>query len=178
MMRVEFMNTVFMVMFGVGVGYSVIAFLLGETINAIDVDADFAVGGTISPFKPVVIAAFITVYGGSGLIFAQTPVPMAVAIPASGVIAAAVAFVIYRFVVVPLSKAANTTAIEIQSLIGHPAKVTVKIPQGQFGRITYLVNGSTYSAPAKAEDGGEIGMHAPVEIVYIEKNTYFVRQSA
>jgi membrane protein implicated in regulation of membrane protease activity len=82
----------------------------------------------------------------------------------------------YRFVIVPLSKAQNTSAVEIQSLVGHSAKVTEKIFQGGYGQITYYVNGNTYSSPAKAEDGGEVARGAKVEIVYIQDSTYFVRE--
>ena len=165
-----------MILFGVGLGYSVIAFIFGEVLNAADVDADFSAGGTVSPLKPSVIAAFITVFGGSGLILGYF-MPMQLAIPLAGLLGAGVAYLLYRFVVIPLSKAQNTSTVGIQSLIGHPAKVSVKIPQGQFGRITYYVNGNTYSAPAKSEDGQEISRNTKVEIVYIEHNTYFVRSS-
>ena len=172
------MYTAFIVMFGVGLGFAVISFLFGEVLSAIDVDGDFSTGGTVSPLKPSVIAAFITVFGGTGIILVGLDVPMLTVIPLAGVAGAGVAFLFFRFVIVPLSKAQNTSAVEIQSLIGHPAKVSVKIPQGQFGRITYKVNGNTYSAPAKAEDGKEILRSVPVEIVYIANSTYFVKQSA
>jgi membrane protein implicated in regulation of membrane protease activity len=97
-------------------------------------------------------------------------------LPLAGLLGAAVSFLIYRFVVVPLSKAQNTSAVEIQSLVGHKAKVTEKIFQGGFGQITYHVNGNTYNSPARSENGGEIARGAGVEIIYIQDNTYFVRE--
>ena len=169
------MQTVFAVMFGVGLGYSLIAFVLGEVIGAID--SDFSFGGTVSPLQPTVIAAFVTVFGGSGLILMRHVAPMP-AISLAGLLAMGVSYSFYRLVIIPLNKAQNTSAIEIQSLIGHTAKVTVKIPQGQFGKITYYVNGNTYSAPAKSEDGNEIPRDANVEIIYIDKNTYYVRKES
>jgi membrane protein implicated in regulation of membrane protease activity len=153
----------------VGLGYAVIGFLLGEVIGHADVDATH-----ISPLKPAVIAAFVTVFGGSGLLFMMV-VPPLFALPLAALCGAAVAFLIYRFIVVPLSRAQNTTAIEIQSLIGQRAKVTEGIPQGQYGKITYKVNDSIYTAPAKSQDGSEIARNTDVEIVYIENNAYFVR---
>ena len=164
------METVFTVMLGVGVGYAVIGFLLGEVIGHSDVDAT-----SISPLKPAVIASFIVVFGGAGLISLRFFDPL-LAIPFAGLVGVGVAFFVYRCIIVPLSKAQNTTAIDIQSLIGHRAKVTEKIPQGQYGKITYVVNDSTYTAPAKAEDGGEIARSSAVEIMYIERNTYFVKE--
>ena len=163
------METVFTVLLGVGVGYTVIGLLLGEIIGHGDTDVT-----SLSPFKPAVIAAFITVFGGAGLLLLRV-VPVGTAVPLSGLISTAVAYALYRLVIVPLSRAQNTTAIERQSLIGHIANVTEKIPQGQYGKITYVVNDSTYTAPARSMDGDEIVRNTPVEIVSIENNTYFVR---
>lgn len=171
------MNIFFWVCFGVGVGYTVIAFLLGEVINIFDFDTDIDFGGTVSPLKPSVIAAFITVFGGSGLLLTRV-LPLYGTLPLSALLGAAVAFLMYRFVIVPLAKAQNTSAVEIQSLIGHAAKVTEKIFQGGYGQITYYVNGNTYSSPAKAEDGSQIDRGAGVEIIYIQDNTYYVRAKA
>ena len=161
------METFFTILLGVGVGYAVIGFLLGEFLGHGDT-------GHMSPLKPSVIASFIVVFGGSGLLLVRMTTPL-FAVPLAGLIGLAVAYMFYQFIITPLSKAQNTTAIEIQSLIGHSAKVTVKIPQGKFGKITYKVNDSTYTAPAKAEDGNEIDIHTSVEIVYIENNAYYVR---
>jgi len=168
---VEFLFTVFL---GVGLGYSVISFLLGEALQGFD--ADLTAGGSASPLKPSVIAAFVTVFGGAGLLLSQV-VPPLTAVPLAGVVAAGVAYAFFRFVVLPLSRAENTSAVAQHSLIGHPAKVSLKIPQGKYGKITYYVDGSTYSAPAKSEDGSEILRDTRVEIVYIEQNTYYVRRA-
>jgi membrane protein implicated in regulation of membrane protease activity len=165
----------FWVCFGVGVGYTVLAFLLGEALDAFNFGWDIESGG-ISPFKPAVIAAFVTVFGGSGLLFARVITPLFWALPLAGVAGLFVAFILYRFVIVPLSKAQNTSAVEIQSLIGHTAKVSEKIFQGGYGQISYIVNGNTYSSPAKAENGSEIGRGETVEIMYIQENTYFVKK--
>jgi membrane protein implicated in regulation of membrane protease activity len=170
------MNIVFWVFFGVGIGFTVISFLLGEVFNLTDFDFDLDFAGTVSPLKSSVISAFVTVFGGSGLLLSRTHIPIYGIIPLAGLLGVAVAFLIYRFVVVPLSKAQNTSAVEIQSLVGHKAKVTEKIFQGGFGQITYYVNGNTYNSPAKAENGGEIQRGAGVEIIYIQDNTYFVRE--
>ena len=170
------MQTFFYVCFGVGIGYTVIAFVLGEALNLIDFDfdTDFEIGGFISPLKPSVIAAFITVFGGVGIImnkrFGVLP-----SLLAAFLLGLAVAFLIYRFIIIPLHKFQNTSAVEKQSLIGHDAKVTVSIPANAFGKIVYYENGNTYSAPAKTENGSAIKREEQVVIVYIDKNTYYVR---
>jgi membrane protein implicated in regulation of membrane protease activity len=164
------------VCFGVGVGYTVIAFLLGEALDAFNFGSDFGTG-SLGFLKPAVIAAFITVFGGTGLLllrFSDTFWVLSLA----ATLAAAVAYVLYRFVIIPLNKAQNTSAVEIQSLIGHKAKVSEKIFQGGFGQISYSVNASIYNSPAKAEDGGEINRGEPVEIIYIQDSVYYVRKTA
>ena len=164
------METFFTILLGVGVGYAVIGFLLGEVIGHGDTNVTH-----ISPFKPVVMAAFVIVFGGTGLLFVRFLLPI-VAVPLAGLAGVAVSYAFYKGIIIPLSNAQNTTAVAIQSLVGHHAKVTEKILQGQFGKITYKVNDSTYTAPAKSEDGNIIERNASVEIVYIENNAYYVRE--
>lgn len=185
------MLLLFKVCFGVGVGYAVISFLLGEVldfagiggIDGVDADLDFdldtdidfstAGGGAVTPLKPACIGTFVSVFGGAGIILLPHLSPL-LALMVAASLGLVFAYIIYRFVVVPLHKAQNTSAVEKQSLIGSRAMVSEKIPQGQFGKITYYVNGNTYSAPAKSEDGNEIGRNTDVEITHIEKNTYYV----
>ena len=169
------METFYFVLFGVGFSYLVISSLLGGLLDIGDINLD-----SFFPFfKPVIITIFITVFGGTGLILSRNGnVAPIFILPLAGLIGAAVAYAFYRFVLIPLNRAERRSSVlEIQSLVGHSAKVTEKIPQGQYGKITYYVDGNTYSAPAKCDKGGEIQRHTMVEIVYIEKNTYYVRQS-
>ena len=195
------MLLLFQVCFGVGIGYTIISFFLGELLPSIgfdggvdggvdldiDLDMDFDIdlsfgtdgdfstagGNTVTPLKPACIAAFICVFGGCGMIFLPQLGPL-FALMISAAAGFSVSWLLFKLIIVPLHKAQNTSVVAKQSLIGSPATVTEKIPQGQFGKITYYVNGNTYSAPAKSENGGEISRNANVEITHIEKNTYFV----
>jgi membrane protein implicated in regulation of membrane protease activity len=161
----------------VGAGYTVISFLLGEVLNALDFDADFDFfGGIVSPLKPSVIAAFLTVFGGVGLI-GGSRFGVLIVLPVAVALGVLVSFLLYRFVIVPLYRAQNTSVLEKQGFIGLPAKVTERIPQGKYGKITYSANGNTYAAPAKSHNGGEIERNAAVTIMYIDKNTYFVEKN-
>ncbi|MDR1640452.1 MAG: hypothetical protein LBC41_13345 [Clostridiales bacterium] len=168
------MTIFFTVCLTVGAGYALLAFVLGELFDFLDVDFSFDfIGGTLSPPKPMVIAAFVAVLGGVGLIFHDTLGPV-LALALSLAAATAVSSALHKFVVVPLIKAQNTSILEMNEFIGLPARVTEKIPQGKFGKITYFAKGNTLSAPAKSEDGSEIGRNEQVVIAYIEKNVYFV----
>lgn len=173
------METFFMVCFIVGCGYVVISFLAGELLDLGDIfsgdfDVDFDGFSGASPFKPVVISVFLTVFGGVGLILYPDKTYMW-ALGIAFVIAMFVSYCIYRFVVVNMYKAQNTSAVNVQSLVGHSATVTEKIPEGKFGKITYVVNGNTYTAPAKCIDNTEVSRGTDVKIILIEKHIFFVR---
>jgi membrane protein implicated in regulation of membrane protease activity len=118
----------------------------------------------------------VAVLGGSGLIFLKSFIPV-LALAFASALAFAVSWSMYRFVIIPLSKAQNTSILEMQEFVGMPAKVTEKIPQGKYGKITYFAKGNSLSAPAKSEDGGEIGRNEDVVIAYIDKNTYYVSRA-
>lgn len=166
------MQFIFTVCLGVGVGYTVISFMLGNLLSLGDFGGDADV--SVSPMRPAPIAAFLTVFGGTGLIFVESS-NYIVAVSTASILGILTAFVIYRFILIPLHKAQNTSTVEKQSLIGHIATVTEKIFEGQYGKITYYVNGNTLSSPAKSEDGDEIAVGTSVEIMHIEKNTYYVK---
>lgn len=139
------------------------------------VDGGHQGGPIISPFKPVVIMAFLTVFGGIGIISLNylglaAVFALIAAIP-SGIL---VSFLMYRFVIVPLYMAQNTSAVSQRELIGIPATVTLEIKKSCFGKITYVVNNSTYTAPAISGDGEEIPRGERVVILNIQKNVFRV----
>jgi membrane protein implicated in regulation of membrane protease activity len=189
------LQTFFWVCFGVGAGFVIISFMLGEVLGffgdgGVDIDADMDLdvdGGTqinpsggsptVSPFKPVIIALFLTMFGGMGLILGIVEFfPWFIVISFSALAGMALAYLVFRFVLVPLHRRQNTSAKSIQSFVGSKAKVVVTIPQGKYGEITYTANGNTFSAPAKSESGDPIPRDSVVEILYIDKGTFFVKQ--
>ena len=70
------MEHIFLIAFIVGILYTLISFLLGQIVDFAggDIDVDFEWENIgffdipISPLKPVVIASFITVFGGVGIL--------------------------------------------------------------------------------------------------------------
>jgi len=146
----------------------------GADLSGLDADAgDIYPGGGVSPFKPVIFAAFLGVFGGIGMILSKNFI-FYICFILSGTAGLAVSFLLYRFVYIPMYKAQNTSAVEKQSLIGKNAMVSEYIPQGGYGKITYHASGNTYTAPAKSESGDEIKRNADVVIAAIIKNTYYV----
>lgn len=165
----------FWICFGVGVVYTLISFCLGQLFDFLDFNGEVDLGSNISPLKPAVIAAFVTIFGGIGIILMKSSISFIISLSISFIAAAIIAFIIYKYIIVKLYRAQNTSAVEIQKLIGQRAKVTLAIPQGGYGKITYTVNGNTYNSPAKSEDGCGISTGKDVKIIYINKNTYYVK---
>jgi len=168
--------TIFFICFGVGVGFVLLSFVLGEFSGGIETDS------SLSFLRPSIGATFLVVFGGVGLLVEGFEFGGFII---GGFISVGLAFFagffmslsFHRFVVIPLQRLENTSAVGRQSLIGRDATVIEQIPQGKFGKISFTTDkGNKHSAPAKAEDGNEISRHAAVEIIYIEKNTYFVRK--
>lgn len=193
------MLKLFQVCFYTGVLYTVISFLLGHLLDFagiggdvdvdvdLDVDLDIDVDGgidldgdmpgiAISPLKPITIAAFVTVFGGMGMILLKNNYSALI----SAVLAAAIGFIVsymlYRLIVVPLYKAQNTSAVSQIELIGSLAHTALPMKDGSFGKIIYTTQGNTYSAPAKSVDGAGIAKGVPVVIIDIKKNLFYVKE--
>lgn len=170
------MQMLFYVCFGVGIGYMMISLLFGDLIGGIfEGEFDFDFDASIVPIKTIVIATFITIFGLAGTISMWSALGSLLSLSIALATALIVSYLEHKYIIVPLYKAQNTSAVEKQSLIGNKAIVAEEIPQGGFGKILYHVNGNTYNAPAKSEDGGCIERHNEVIITSIVRNTYFVK---
>ncbi|MDF2532857.1 MAG: hypothetical protein K0Q65_2438 [Clostridia bacterium] len=189
------MLKLFQVCFYTGVLYTVISFLLGHLLDFagagidVDVDVDISIdtdtgidldgdipGVAVSPLKPVTIAAFITVFGGTGMILLKNNYRALVALAAAAALGLAVSYMLYRFLIVPLSRAQNTSAVSQAELVGGLAYTSLAMKDKEYGKIKYTVEGNTYSAPAKSIDGRAIAKGVPVVIIDIKKNTFYVKE--
>ncbi|MBM7613498.1 NfeD family protein [Alkaliphilus hydrothermalis] len=176
------MLSLYDVCFKVGVLFTVVTFLLGQFFDFMDFDGDLTMDGDISgvavsPLKPVIITAYITVFGGVGIMALNKGLSQIIAFLLAISIAFGVAALLFKLVIVPLHKAQSTSAISQGNLIGHKAKVDVGMKEASFGKISYTIGGNSYTAPAKAADGEEILKGEMVRIVSIKDNTYYVNKS-
>lgn len=183
------MLMLFQVCFYTGVLFTVISFLLGQLMDfagfGIDADVDVDIdldGGTnmpgsaVSPLKPITIAAFITVFGGTGMILLKNNYSALFSIVAAAALGLTVSYLLYRLIIVPLHNAQNTSAVSQKDLIGSLAYAVLFMEDKEFGEIRYTVEGNTYNAPAKSIDGKLIANGAPVVIIDIIKNTFYVKE--
>ncbi|MCL2170044.1 MAG: NfeD family protein [Defluviitaleaceae bacterium] len=167
------MTTIFFITLGVGAGFVVLSLIFGQFFGASSVSFE---GASSSPFLMIFIALFLTVFGGTGLIFYSVFGNSWLALIFAGFSGLMLSYLLLKFVLMPLKRAQSTNTHEKQTMIGRSAKVTESIAAGGFGKITYIVNDKIVSGPARGEDGAGIPRDTDVDIVYIERNTYFVRQ--
>jgi len=175
------MLSVYDLCFKVGVLFTIVTFVLGQFFDFMDFDGDITMDGDISgiavsPLKPVIITAYITVFGGVGIMALNKGLSQIITLLLAITIAFVVATLLFKLVIVPLHKAQSTSAISQETLIGHQAKVDVGMKDHSYGKISYTIGGNSYTAPAKAADGEEILKGEVVKIVSIKDNTYYVNK--
>ena len=173
-MRLEVivLTTIFFICLGVGAGFIILSMALGQVFGASSMNFD---SGGASPFRVIFIALFLTTFGGLGLIFYPV-VGSGLALIVGGFGGLFLAFLMAKFILMPLMRWQNTTTHEKQAVIGMTAKVAETIVKDGFGKITYTVNDKIVSGPAKSENGTLIERGTEVEIMYIERGNYFVKQ--
>ena len=181
----------------VGLGYVLLAGMLGHIGGDADVDAgghDFDAGGHdfdaghgdvgghfdgdpglhFSPFSPLVIASFVGAFGavglmGSGFLPFVIHLPMAIG---GGV---AIGFLIAWLMAKLNQMSMAQTDVISTDLIGSDALVSVLVPATGTGEITYEARGSRFNAPAQSEGKVEIPKNSMVVITRIVGNTFFVK---
>lgn len=135
-----------------------------------------AVSGThLGPFSPLIIALFLTCFGGTGLMFTRVASLGALsALPASAsslVFAVAAAWVFNRL----FNRIEASSHATASDLLGRTAKVIVPIPIGPgAGQIAYLIKGTRYTITARSEDAVTLPQGAEVVILRLSGNSCFV----
>jgi len=182
------MEHFYTVIFLVGVIYTVVTFLIGGLFGTIHLDShidthidshiDSHGSGpafTVLPLKPITIVSFITVFGGIGIMGNHYKLNEVYTFVLAVISGAAVSFILYRYIVIPLYKAQNTSAVSQKTLIGMKAIVISPILENGFGVISYVVNGSKYNAPAQHINKKSVPQGEEV-IIYEIKDTVFYVQ--
>lgn len=175
------MLLVFQICFFVGIGLTVISFLLGNLFDAagidgLDLDFDFLGNAVFLPVSPILLELFCMVFGGVGWILmdVKSPLPMILIIIGAVIAGSIISFLVYHLVIKPLKRAQNTSSPNAEDLVGLRATVSETIFSGGFGEIRYIVNGNSFTSPAKATNGGEIQAGKEVAICWIEAYVFYV----
>ena len=131
----------------------------------------------ISIFSPTILAAFVTAFGAFGLVFVQFPKTSSAVISAplsllGGTAVAGMLMVFLRYV---FSHTQSSSESRVAALAGTTANVITPIPENGVGEIAYVVGGTRYSAPARAENGKAVANGQTVTIVRIVGNQFYVQ---
>jgi membrane protein implicated in regulation of membrane protease activity len=133
---------------------------------------DVPVGGidapdvSVSPLSPITIAAFITTFGGIGVLCLQlfnVSPPMSLLWSTFGGLAAA--GVMYLFYSQFLIRSQASSELHRGELIGIQAEVTVPIGETTPGQVTYSTKSGRMSSMARSVDGQPIPRGQFVQIV-------------
>jgi membrane protein implicated in regulation of membrane protease activity len=173
--------TLFQVCFFVGLGFILISFIFGNLLDIVgfdglDLDIDVLGVDLFLPFNPTLIMLFCLVFGGMGWILLITFPAMVILFNLLiSIISGVLACMLVHFLVLkPLKNAQNTSAPSMEELIGVQATVSETIKAGGFGEIRYVVNGNSFTSPAKATDGREIKAGEDVAICWIKDYVFYV----
>ncbi len=171
----------------VGLTFTIISVLFGHFFGGHDTHvagsgghaeagADASDQPGISIFSPTIMASFVTAFGGFGLIFTQFPKTSnaAISAPLSLLGGLAVAGVLLVFLRAVFSHTQGSSESRVAALAGTTANVITPIPPNGVGEIAYVVGGTRYTAPARAENGAAVGNGATVKIIRIVGNQFYV----
>ena len=126
--------------------------------------------------SPTIIAAFVTGFGGTGILvtnLTQWSVTVGVVIAvAGGLLVAGSAFGLLGFI---YSRTQGGSEYQMQELTGISAEVISPIPENGFGEIAYEARGARANAAARSLDGRAIAKHTHVTIVKVVGSTHFVK---
>jgi len=174
----------------VGLAFTVLSALLGHFFGGhgdhvggsgghAEAGADSSDMPGISIFSPTIVAAFITAFGGFGIIFTEIPATKQPIISAPLAIATALvaAGCLYKLLAVLFSHTQGSSESHVAALVGSDANVITPIPQNGVGEIAYVVGGTRYTAPARTESGAPVINGKPVKITRIVGTQFYVQET-
>lgn len=173
---------IYTTLFFTGVLYAIASTILGSLFDFLNFDGHVDLHGDVPnfwilPIRPIIIVIFITVFGGIGVMQTKLGNQALYVFMISLLIAVVVSFLVNKFIINPLYKAANTSTASQKELIGHPGIVIGAIVENGFGQVAYVKNGSKYTAPCKHIEGRRIDIGNKVIVVDIKDNVFYVENN-
>jgi amino acid transporter len=130
----------------------------------------------MSIFSPTIIAAFITAFGGFGIILSQieaTNRPI-ISAPLSIFGALLAAGGLYKILSSLFTHTQGSSESHVARLVGTDANVITPIPENGVGEIAYVVGGTRYTAPARVENGKAVAGGRSVIIKRVVGTQFYV----
>ena len=199
------LNCVYFFLFALGVGYAIIAALMGGLshvdlpgvdidipgidlhpgeadihldipfVHDISHDVDHPEVG-LSPLSPITIATFITTFGGVGVIVNNlTTLSPALGVLISTLSGLTVSGAMFLLYARVMTAVQGSSEVQMGELVGLTAEVIAPIPEGNVGEVVLVVRGARSRSTARAADGQAIPRGTMVEIVEEVGNAVIVR---
>lgn len=130
----------------------------------------------VSPLSPITIAAFITSFGGVGIVTTQLfkvkPEISLLWATLGGFVTGGIVYLLYGRLLVAMQASSEVRAQELGGTIGE---VIAPIPPDGLGEITYVAKGSRISSPARSVTGQALPRGKLVTIDRMVGGTALVR---
>jgi membrane protein implicated in regulation of membrane protease activity len=199
------LDCIYFFLFALGVGYAIIAGLLGSLshidlpgmdidipgvdlhpgepdihldipfIHDISHDVDHHEVG-LSPLSPITIATFITTFGGVGLIVSNlTPFPPVLGLLIATVSGLALSAMIFLLYTRVFAAVQGSSEVQSGDLVGLTGQVSAPIPKDNVGEVVVVARGARMRSTARSADGNAIPRGTTVEIVEEAGNAVIVR---
>ena len=169
------MNTLFLVCFLVGLSLSVLSFASAHHLHFMKHHVHHGRGGARSRLSAVnmtAITAFLTWFGGAGLVVAQTTHLGALPDSAIALVAGVAGGSIINRLIRALAR--SERPLEPSTIVGKVAKVTSSIRAGGTGEIVYSLHGTRHAEAARAESDAGIDKGTRVVVVRHERGIAYV----
>lgn len=157
-----------------GALFAIVTVLLGDVLSgALDGMLDFL---SVDFFKPVVLAAGITVFGGTGLMLVKytelTALPQVLISLMSAVL---VSIAVLFGYVKPMENSENSTGFSMAELAGRIGEVTVPLPETGYGEVMVRVGAGNTLHTASSFD--RVPLAAGSRVVVVEVSDGVLRVS-
>ncbi len=178
---------VYLICLGLGVIFVLFSAIFGHIFGGHDAHvigsgghaeagADSSDAPGISVFSPTVIAAFITSFGGLGVIFTQFKATRSpwISAPLAVAGAATIAGTFLLFLRKLMTKTQSSSESNVANLVGVVATTITPIQENAVGEIAYVWAGSRYTAAAREENGVAVPNGKSVKITRIVGTQFYV----
>ncbi|WP_058300785.1 NfeD family protein [Gorillibacterium timonense] len=156
-----------------GALFAVVSVLLGDVLStALDGALDFL---SADYLNPTVLATFITIFGGTGIMLDHYAVFGAVGIfLVAALTGLAGAILIHLFYVKPMMNSENSTGYSIHGLTGKVGEVIVPIPANGYGEILVRTGAANSNQIAGSFEHTDIQAGDRVVIVEVKDGAVYV----
>jgi membrane protein implicated in regulation of membrane protease activity len=180
------LSLLFLICFGVGLVFAIASAFLADFSGGHDSpgglhhdhELSTAHGDMpgLSKLSPTSLAAFVTAFGGFGLIFSRIEATRVVwlSVPLSivgGLLVAAMVVAAFNNI---FHATQSSSEGRVGELFGQSATVITPIAAGGVGEIAYVQGGTRYTGCARHQDDGELPAGTSVRIVRIEGTQFYV----